>query len=299
MIQSRPYEFMVKYTPQKEWIERRGILLWLAFFFIELGAGMFFVSSFYSDRWASLAGWLVCGVLGGGTHLLYLGHPTRFWRMLISSGWKKSWISRGLFFVSLFLLLGAVHISLMFADVEIMPLILAADAFAFLTIIYGGFAMNYVNSIPLWNTALLPILYVVSGLWGGAEVTLAMSLAAGVEDIGPSVEEWIRILLMGFILILVVYLISVRYGSKAGEVSAKEIAFGRWAPLFWVVVVALGIAMPVAVVILSFSVGLESTPIPLIYIAVLCGLLGDLATRYLILRVGYYHPIVPSSVYTY
>jgi hypothetical protein len=40
----QPYDWMVKYTPQSEWIERRGILLWLAFFFIELGAGMFFVA---------------------------------------------------------------------------------------------------------------------------------------------------------------------------------------------------------------------------------------------------------------
>jgi formate-dependent nitrite reductase membrane component NrfD len=257
---------------------------------------MFFVSSFYSERWAALVGWLTCAVLGGGTHLLYLGHPMRFWRMLVSPGWKKSWISRGLFFVSAFLLLGAIHIGLLFTNTDMMPLMIAADVFAFLTIIYGGFAMNYVNGIPLWNTALLPILYVVSGLWGGAEVTLAMSLAIGTDVVGPAVEVWIRILLMGFILILVVYLISVRYASKAGEVSAREIAFGRWAPLFWIVVVALGIAMPLGVVILGL---ITETPVPLIYIAVLCGLLGDLATRYLILKVGYYNPIVPSSVYIY
>ena len=27
-----PWEWMVKLTPQKEWIERRGLLIWLAFF---------------------------------------------------------------------------------------------------------------------------------------------------------------------------------------------------------------------------------------------------------------------------
>jgi integrase len=36
---------MVYYTPQREWIEKGGIKLWLAFFFIELGAGMFFIGS--------------------------------------------------------------------------------------------------------------------------------------------------------------------------------------------------------------------------------------------------------------
>ena len=50
-------------------------------------------------------------------------------------------------------------------------LLAVTDLFAFLTVIYGGFAMSFINGIPLWNTALLPILYVISGLLG-AEVTL-------------------------------------------------------------------------------------------------------------------------------
>jgi hypothetical protein len=32
MIQTRPYEFMVSYTPQTQWIEKGGVKLWLAFF---------------------------------------------------------------------------------------------------------------------------------------------------------------------------------------------------------------------------------------------------------------------------
>ena len=54
------YEWMVKPTPQKEWIERRGILLWLAFFFIELGAGVFIVSSFFLNSAAMTWGEMPC-----------------------------------------------------------------------------------------------------------------------------------------------------------------------------------------------------------------------------------------------
>ena len=75
-----PHEWMSTYTPQTEWIEHRGILLWLAFFFIELGAGMFFVASFFNCLLAMLIGWLVCAILGGGFHLLFLGKPLRFWQ---------------------------------------------------------------------------------------------------------------------------------------------------------------------------------------------------------------------------
>ena len=289
MIQKRPYEFMVSYTPQTQWIEKGGIKLWLAFFFIELGAGMFFVASLCDNLFAMSVGWLLCAVLGGGLHLLYLGKPFRFWRMALSSGWKTSWISRGIIFVTLFLVLGLAHIAL-----RSTVLLIAADVFAFLTVIYGGFAMNYVNGIPLWNTALLPVLYVVSGLWGGAEVTLGIVLGSGGTGIAP-IEGWIRILLIGYLLLIPVYLISVKYRSSAGQASVAYIVSSTYSALFWVAVVVLGMAIPLAAVINSLLTGLEGATLVFLYVAILSGLIGDLAMRYLILKGGMYSPLIPSS----
>jgi sulfite dehydrogenase (quinone) subunit SoeC len=295
MIQTKPYEFMVSYTPQTQWIEKGGIKLWLAFFFIELGAGMFFVASLFDHLGAMLIGWLLCAVLGGGLHLLYLGKPLRFWRMALSSGWKTSWISRGILFVSLFLLLGLVHMFLIQAATRYTALVVAADIFAFLTVIYGGFAMNSVNGIPLWNTALLPILYVVSGLWGGAEVTLGIALGSGGIVVGRAIEEWIRILLIGYLLLIPVYLMSVRYTSSTGQVSVNYMLQSTWSPLFWIAVVILGMVIPVTAVINSMVSGLEGISMAFLYVAIVSGLIGDLAMRYLILRCGVYGPLIPSS----
>jgi formate-dependent nitrite reductase membrane component NrfD len=297
MIQKRPYEFMVSYTPQTQWIEKGGIKLWLAFFFIELGAGMFFVASLFDNLWAMSIGWLLCAVLGGGLHLLYLGKPLRFWRMALSSGWKTSWISRGIIFVSLFLILGLIHMVLIGSATRFTALLAAADIFAFLTVIYGGFAMNYVNGIPLWNTALLPILYVVSGLWGGAEVTLGIALGSGGIAVGVAIEEWIRILLIGYLLLIPVYLMSVRYTSSTGQISVRYMLQSTWSPLFWIGVVILGMAIPLTAVITSFLTGLAAGSVPFLYAAILSGLIGDLAMRYLILRCGLYSPLIPSSSY--
>ncbi|MGZ6231417.1 MAG: NrfD/PsrC family molybdoenzyme membrane anchor subunit [Syntrophales bacterium] len=297
MIQTRPYEFMVSYTPQTQWIEKGGIKLWLAFFFIELGAGMFFVASLFDNFWAMVLGWLLCAVLGGGLHLLYLGKPLRFWRMAFSSGWKTSWISRGILFVSLFLLLGLIHMFLIQSATRFTALLVAADIFAFLTVIYGGFAMNSVNGIPLWNTALLPVLYVVSGLWGGAEVTLGISLGSGGMVVGRAIEEWIRILLIGYLLLIPVYLMSVRYTSSTGQVSVTSMLQGKWSSLFWIAVVILGMVIPLAAVINSIVAGLEGISMAFLYAAIFSGLIGDLAMRYLILRCGVYGPLIPSTSY--
>jgi len=289
------YDWMVKYTPQTEWIEKRGVLLWLAFFFIELGAGMFFVASILENFTAMLAGWLICSVLGGGMHLLFLGRPARFWRMVFSPGFKTSWISRGLVFVSLFLLLGLIMLITTALSLAPLALMVLANIFAFMTVIYGGFAMNFVNGIPLWNTALLPVLYVISGLWGGAEVTLGIVLGAGNFSTGLVIEEWIRILLIGFIVMVPVYLISVRYISQTGKTSVRSMVSGKMAVCFWGAVVGLGMLVPAAAVITSFSTGLESTPQGFLYFAILCGLIGDLSLRYLILKNGMYSPLIPVA----
>jgi formate-dependent nitrite reductase membrane component NrfD len=295
MIQTRPYEFMASYTPQREWIEKRGALLWFAFFFIELGAGTFMVSSIFGSLPGMLVGWLICALLGGGFHLIFLGKPLRFWRMVFSSGWKTSWISRGLIFVILFLASGLAHMGLTLWSNPLTFLLIATNIFAFLTVIYGGFAMNTVNGIPLWNTALLPILYVVSGLWGGAELTLGIYLTQGKIVAGIPVEEAIRILLIGFVLLIPVYLISVRYTSQAGKASVKYMVLRKWSLLFWIVVVILGMVVPMTVVIYSFIVGLEASPLVILYAAIIFGLLGDLSMRYLILRCGLYSPLIPTS----
>lgn len=295
MIQTRPYEFMVSYTPQREWIEKGGIKLWLAFFFIELGAGMFIVASSFENMVASALGWLLCAVLGGGFHLLYLGKPLRFWRMAFSSGWKTSWISRGIMFVSFFLVLGFIYMVLFTSKIHVPGLLVAANLFAFLTVVYGGFAMNYVNGISLWNTALLPVIYGVSGLWGGAEVTLGVALGTGSIDIGPGVEQWIRILLVGYLFLIPVYLVSVRYTSALGRVTIKYMVMGKWSGIFWGVVVILGMVVPAGSVIFSLLVGLTAGHTSLIYAAILSGLVGDLAMRYLLLKCGLYAPLIPVA----
>jgi formate-dependent nitrite reductase membrane component NrfD len=288
---------MVSYTPQRQWIEKGGIKLWLAFFFIELGAGMFLVASLFDNLLAMSIGWLLCAVLGGGFHLLYLGKPLRFWRMVLSSGWRTSWISRGLVFVIFFLVLGLVHVILAQSAIRSTSLLIGADAFAFLTIIYGGFAMNYVNGIPLWNTAMLPILYVISGLWGGAEVTMGFASVTGATLTSTPLHEWIVILLIGFILLIPIYFMSVRYTSQTGQVSVRYMVLDKWSWLFWIGVVVLGMAIPLTAVVNSFVVGPEATPATLLYGAILSGLVGDLAMRYLILRCGVYSPLIPSSSY--
>lgn len=293
MIQNRPYEFMVKYTPQREWIEKRGILMWLAMFSIELGAGTFLVSSLAGNIPGMLVGWLLCGLLGGGFHLIYLGKPLRFWRMVFSSGWRSSWISRGLIFVSFFLGLGLICVALaQWASVPV-ALIVIADVFAVLTVIYVGFVMASVNGIALWNTPLLPVLYFILGIWGGLGITLLILNIAGGSGDPALIEEWSRIFLIAFAFIVFVYLLSIRYQGGAGKTSVRVIVTGKLAPFFWIGVFLLGTLIPAGVALATW-LGNWSIPPVFLIVLILFELMGDLALRYSLLKAGLYAPLLPS-----
>ena len=106
-IDVKPWEWMVKPTPQTEWITSHGMLIWLAFFFVELGAGMYFVSIFLDNMWGMFIGWLMLPLLGGGLLFLHIGKKMRV--LLMISNFKRSWISRGFVFIGINTVLGAVH----------------------------------------------------------------------------------------------------------------------------------------------------------------------------------------------
>ncbi len=296
-MSSQPlYEWMVNYTPQTEWAEGKGVMFCLAFFFTQLGAGMFLVSSIFGILLGEFLGWLICVALGGGFHLLHLGHPMRSYRMVFRP--QTSWVSRGLLFVVAFLIVGGLLMVFSSNEISSLALLVIANILAFLTVIYGGFAMNCISGIPFWNSGLLPILYSVAGFWGGAGLSMAIVLSSGASaGTFVGVAELSRGLLLVFIVILPTYLIATRYGLPSGKASVSEMVAGRLWPLFWIVVVFLGLALPIGVVIYSLFVGLEETPFILLYISVAFELIGDLFLRYLILKNGFYNPLVPAPAY--
>jgi hypothetical protein len=64
------YHWMINYTRQTEWIDRRGLILWIAFYTGGLGGGLYLVSLFFNSIWGMFIGWLIVAVLKGGAHLL-------------------------------------------------------------------------------------------------------------------------------------------------------------------------------------------------------------------------------------
>ena len=148
---------MVGYTRQTEWIEKRGLWLWLAFYTGGLGGGLYLVSLYFNSLWGMFIGWLIVALVKGTAHLIFLGKPLRAWRMVTRP--HSSWISRGIGFVLLFSLFGAVQMAFTYwapgsAGEVVFKALGSVTAFA--VAIYTGFVLNSVKGVPFWNSWQLP-----------------------------------------------------------------------------------------------------------------------------------------------
>jgi formate-dependent nitrite reductase membrane component NrfD len=294
-----PYQWMTTYTPQREWIEGRGLLLWLSIFFVELGAGLYLVSVALGGVIGMILGYLLALGVGGGLHIAYLGRPTRVWRAFSRPG--TSWISRGLILITLFMFLGAFQLLLElqfdFAGAPGESIVLwsriAAGLISFAVMIYGGLVLSCVSALASWNTGLIPMLFVVGSLWGGAEIILGIHLYKDAPGVVEHAESWIPIFMIGYVLLLIAYLAGLLYGSGAAQRSAREILSGSLSPVFYLGVVATGAVAPLTIALYANSSSVGTSPLP--YAGIICGLLGDLSMRYCIFRAAFYAPLIGNS----
>jgi polysulfide reductase chain C len=297
------HDWMTKPMHQREWIERRGIMIWIAEVFTSLGSGLFLVSLFMNSWWGMLVGWCIIMFLKLPIHLAYFGKPLRFYRTIppFSNAWKTSWFARGILFSILFggfafvqLVVGYPYISnLMGSAATPVYSIFAvlAGIFALGVGIYGGFIMNYCKGIPFWNQGLLPIVFVLAGVADGFGLIMGIGLAGGDANVALA-EMGSRYLLLVNIFIIVVYLISAGYTSAVAKISIRELVTGHVAVAFWGGLVVLGLAIPGVISIVSLFQGGEASSILLIT-AIVCHTLGAFALKYCLLKVGIYRPLLP------
>jgi formate-dependent nitrite reductase membrane component NrfD len=294
-FEERPYDWLLRYTRQTEWIDRRGILIWLAEVSSGLGAGLYLFSLYFNNLWGMFIGWLILVVLKGGFHLSYLGKPLRFWRFVLKPG--TSWLARGFIFMLLFIGFGAIQLALSYwlpGTAEEVVFKGLAGVMAFMVAIYPGFVMNCINSIPLWNSALLPVLFILSGILDGCALMIAIGLFGGHADI-MAAEAISRVLLIITAIFLTIYLWSATYMGIAGKGSVIELIKGSIAPVLWGGVVLCGIIIPIIIAISSHFAGEASAP--LLIVAIGGETTGAFALKYCILKAGIYTPLIATSAH--
>lgn len=285
------------FRPQREWVDGRGLYLIVGHFLSGVGAGTWLFSLLF-DVGPGLALAIAAVGLGGIAHLLFLGRPARFWRMVRV---RTSWIGRGFLGMNLFLA-GAVLYALprlapavpwaARGPVGRLALTVSLVGMAVL-MAYKGNVYAASKGVPFWNSPLLPVLYIAYSLRAGVALLLVVFAFDGPRvpsEMVAVIELWIAV---SAAVMVAFYLGVMRNTSVAARRSVAELTSGRAAGPFYLGTVAAGLVVPIAV-------GLAGLLHPL-SLAVLgavgaLSLVGDFFAKYTIAKAGIYVPVVPAGM---
>ncbi|MBW2369709.1 MAG: polysulfide reductase NrfD [Deltaproteobacteria bacterium] len=284
------YEWMIRETPPREWADAKGMWLSIAFFVSEIGAGLFFLSLFINYRPGFILGYLLSLVIGGLTHIIYLGNPQRFWRVLMKP--KTSELSRGVWVILLYSLIGGIMIlPAVFPDLPWtgyhLSLKLIMGVVCVLMITHGAATMSVIRAIPSWNSTMLLPWSVISGIWVGSQVLVVMP-GSGAHEL-VRMETLSLILLSIYAVTIVLYLWGTSHASGTAKLSIKELVAGMYAKSFYLGVVGAGIAIPMILILATSG----SQPLFwLIALRLVFVVIGDMTLRSLQMKSAYYNPLI-------
>lgn len=294
-MEQKPYQWMVGKTTQKEWIADRGRYLWFAFFFTEIGAGVYFVSLFLNFPVGWLFGWLISLILGGLAHLRFLGKPGRAYRMLLSP--LKSELSRGLWITAMYAGIGFFQVAPIViswlpwsGNHAVMRIVMGIVCVLLMS--HGFLTMNFMKAIPLWNSPIMVPLSVASGIWVGSQVAEILMASLGLHI--EAAEVWSRWSLLCFIALVGLFLWSGAHSSSTARMSIEGILRGPVSFYFYIWVLLVGMVVPLIITFLVWGKD-PGRFIGVLSLRMGCVLAGDLLMRYCVLHRGMYRPIVTHN----
>ena len=219
-------------------------------------AGAFLTSAFVEVKYPEsvkmrVAGRIIAPIfLGIGLVMLMLDaeaglhNPLRFFWLIAN---PDSVMTLGVYFICVFM-----PVALVSALLEVLKkpvpkwLTWVGIVFAFAVAAYTGFLLGVVKAFPLWNNAVLPILFVVSALSAGLAATSLVGLLVDRERFE---QMWLikksHVILSAIeMVVLATMLVIVSAGSVEGAASVYSLVAGQYAPAFWGGIVLLGLVAP-------------------------------------------------------
>jgi polysulfide reductase chain C len=240
-------------------------------------------------------------VLFGSLLLFFdLGRPGVAFRAF--SRPHKAWISRGTFVLTTFVILGVIQFGTWIWPFQGLKdysslhhvLNILYGIFGILTVIYTGFLFDTTRSIPFWSTPILPLLFLVSGVSTGIfalMILLLVSQGSNIQWIGP-LSHLDAFILIFEGMVLFFYLHGM-HEVTAARASVRRLLRGDLSTAFWVAVILVGLVIPF---VFEAFLGAGSLSI---LISSLCGLVGGLYVRYVIVSGAVKAPLKAEGVFIY
>ena len=217
-----------------------------------------------------------------------LMNPLRFFGLVTNLGSVMAW---GVIILSAFLVVSIVDVIILLAKkstpkaLDVVGAVLAVCVAAYTGVLLGDAGVAF----PLWNMAVLPILFIVSAASTGIAVTLLITRLVAADE--AAALPWLGkagLVLPVLELALVIILLAVT-GTAGGSAAAAAAASvgnlvsGPYAVAFWLGFVVIGLAVPFVLEFMSHR-GSQSKALPVAGEA--CVLVGGFMLRYLVIMAA-------------
>jgi len=144
--------------------------------------------------------------------------------------------------------------------------------------IYTGILLSTLGARPLWNSALLGPLFLVSGLSSAAAFGHMVARDREERELLARADNGF---LAAELAIFALFIIGLTTATRAHMQAAELLLDGPFTAVFWVFVVGAGVAIPLFIQSLAVRHRIQHTPVaPLLVIA------GGLALRFVIVYAG-------------
>ena len=123
----------------------------------------------------------------------------------------------------------------------------AGVVFGVAVAMYTGALLGVCKTFPLWNNALLPILFLVSAVSTGMASVLVAAIIRHPEEfnrVGVLKKFHFCLPIIELVLIASLCFITANDASGAGAASVAKLIAGTYAPAFWVLLVIVGLVLP-------------------------------------------------------
>lgn len=225
-----------------------------------------------------------------------LGSPMKAFLAGMKPG--TSWIARGFWIISIFMVLAFIHFVLhLFSGMGegaggrtfLSVIAVLGIIFAVATMAYTGILLSASKGIPFWRSGAVPVVFVVSALvTGHFTIMLGMALAIG----GQEMMEPLRIMaleaavLVGLEVLAIIFFLQAAFSHPDPRESAERILRKR---SFVVGYFALGLGVPLVLMAIVYRYMAESglgSTLAVITLGAVLGLVGGLILRQSVLVCG-------------
>jgi formate-dependent nitrite reductase membrane component NrfD len=144
--------------------------------------------------------------------------------------------------------------------------------------VYTGILLSALGARPLWNSALLGPLFLVSGISAAAAFGHMVAPEPKERELLAKADNGF---LVAELVLLGLFLIGLVSSTRVHMEAARLFLGGPYTAVFWVFVVGFGVAVPLFIQLLAVNHRIRHTPVaPLLVLA------GGLALRFVIVSAG-------------